>query len=325
MTLEEMTNSIWTTYLSSKFNEGREDKRSVRFPGDGCIRIGGNTSQATIHLEKEAVEVNMQANEAAFEAWTLVLLRWCGVETVELSWERPAEVHKNPHYQRFLYRAERFAKLMDRQFTLRDSGALSDLRFRSGIDLHLNRPGPRVPPVPVTNPKSESELEIYLTQPSSGFRRRLSAEHGIDTLDRQFPVGVFQGPPQKGAEIFTGGKSAIDLIAKDNRKGIWIFELKTRDNRSMGGLSELFFYSMIARDIRDGIIQFENGSPAAGSCIGAQDVRNAQTIHAHLASEDFHPLIDSRLLDLLNNSTSRNGWAIDYGTFRLDPPLPPKS
>jgi hypothetical protein len=64
----------------------------------------------------------MQDDASAFEAWALVLHRWCGAARVELRWEsvtvqtdlgRDAArwPPKALHYQRFLYRLRKFHEL----------------------------------------------------------------------------------------------------------------------------------------------------------------------------------------------------------------------
>ena len=62
------------------------------------------------------------------------------------------------------------------------------------------------------------------------------------------PVGVFEGHPSRAGAIFTGGKSAIDLIGLGRAGAIWLLELKTSRNIKVGALSELFFYSMVLHD-----------------------------------------------------------------------------
>ena len=51
----------------------------------------------------------------------------------------------------------------------------------------------------------------------------------------------------EGKQIFTGGKSAIDLIGiRDDT--LVLFELKKSGNRKVGAVSELLFYASVMRD-----------------------------------------------------------------------------
>jgi len=79
---------------------------------------------------------------------------------------------------------------------------------------------------------------------------------GLVRLDRQMPVGVFDGPPSRARAIFTGGKSAIDLVGLGADDALWLLELKTSRNIRVGALSKLFFYPMVLNDACQGRIGF---------------------------------------------------------------------
>lgn len=143
---------------------------------------------------------------------------------------------------------------------------------------------------------------------------------GLKKLDRQFPVGLFKGEPKEGEEIFTGGKSAIDLIGTDWNHGLWLFELKNKTNVAVGGLSELLFYSAVLRDTQGGnpVFNFSKASLGKRAEVFPDDVRNARHIHARLLVGRNHPLLTDDVFDLLNVAADQAGWAIDYGRVDLD-------
>lgn len=317
----ELNNAMWSALLKECFLRETGKKRDVRFPAEGPLCLGGNVNWATMHLSAEAVVANMQDNKAAFEAWALVLIRWCGAEKVVMSWDEPGTENLG-HYQRFLYRAMHFAELMNGRFVLATPKRLDDLRVRPDADPHLNLAGSPRKIRFVHDPRRESEIEAYLIDERSAFRAHVAAEYDIDALDRQFPVGVFEGPPQRGREIFTGGSSAIDLVGKDKKKGIWIFEIKKRKAIPVGALSEMLLYTLIAHDVRSELIRFVASDAPRGTIIAPEDLRGASRIHTRLTATDIHPLIDDRILSFLNEGAQRLGWPIDFALFDLTPFLP---
>lgn len=298
--MQDLTNEQWTQALRTRFRNETGSRRPVRFPSDRYIRISGNTQHVRLHLNSAAILANMQTNQSAFEAWALALMRWCDVERVELAWDSTTIPAHAPHYQRFLYRARHFGELLGNRFILADPQKFADLRLDRTTNAHINRASVRKPGKFVPFPSSETEIEVYLAHPGSAFRAYLEDEHGLFRLDRQFPVGVFAGTPQRGRELFTAATSAIDLIGRDRNDGLWIFELKKPENLPMGGLSEMFFYSLVVRDLSEGRIQFIDEPPANAGAIAPRDLAGAKRIHVRLAATAFHPLIDEKLIAYLN-------------------------
>lgn len=318
----EVSHAEWENILKANFKAQSLENRAVRFPSQSSLRLGGNAQRATMHLASDAVIANMQDDKAAFEAWALVLLRWCCAEQVVMSWDMPAEGRGDRHHQRFLYRAKRFCELMCGRFALATPERLEALRITDATQPYINQPDPRRIPEAVAHPRTENEIEIYLSRPGSGFGKHLHEAHGIRILDRQFPVGVFAGTPASGAEIFTGRKSAIDLIGKDGDGGIWIFELKKPGEIPIGALSELLLYAHICRDVAVGAIRFVDRCLPNGCLLSPADILGARRIQARLTATDIHPLIDEKLLMLLNHGSNGTAVPIDYGLLDLSPFLP---
>ena len=234
----------------------------------------------------------MQEDRAAVEGWALVLMAWCGVQRVILRWERPpSDADGELHYQRFLYRAKRFAELLQGRVEIENSALLSDLRL--GADAVLGRPSVRQKPkLPVDPRGSESEMEIYLSKVPEAHGALRSAFR-LNAIERQLPVGVFKATKSDASRIFTGGKSAVDLIATGANKSLWLFELKLRNNIKVGALSELFFYSMILRDVQHGSLtlapEWEGVCEQRGFCIAGRALQETKHIHARLLSRSFSP------------------------------------
>jgi len=108
--------------------------------------------------------------------------------------------------------------------------------------------------------------------------------HNLKLLDRQFPVGVFDGIPTKASAIFTGGKSAIDLVGIGHDSSFWLFELKAEKNIKVGALSELFFYSMVVRDVLLRRFGFDDRKPDSRATIFPEHVQAAKQTGANAQS-----------------------------------------
>lgn len=127
----------------------------------------------------------------------------------------------------------------------------------------------------------------------------------LNKVMRQWPVGLFDECVADGRQIFTGGKSGIDLIGIRG-DSLVLFELKRVDNRKAGGVSELLFYASIMRDAigHAPIFEFESKSKRRNCSISPEDVVRCSKICAVLLAPRFHPLIsEPGILEELNAAT----------------------
>jgi hypothetical protein len=315
--LDEFNNERWQTELRN-----RDELRDCQFPARTEIGIGGTREQATITMKEKGLHANMQTDGAAFEAWALALLLHCEVRSVKIGLDSGAGT-KGRHYERFLYRLKRFSELFpDRviaDWHAVGGRALAD----SGAKRLLNQPNAReklteaefrnrMSAASAAKP-SESALEKAL-EVSDAFRKRFD----LDKVMRQWPVGLFDGTPKNGGQIFTGGKSAIDLIGIQGDTLV-LFELKKAGNRKAGAVSELLFYASVMRDAIgvDPAFEFESMSAKKNCAIAPEDITRCSKIRGVLVAPkglstdartrtDFHPLIsEPRMLAELNAATKR--------------------
>ena len=249
-------------------------------------------------------------------------MAWCGVRRVTIDWAEPTK--PSGHYQRFLYRIEHFVALSGPDvLTVREpyrlagskmsGGCTPTLNLASGVD-SLDTP---------SRPGSAAELEKRLAGAAPGARSRLMAELGLALLDRQMPVGVYDGPPKTGGAIFTGGKSAIDLVGIGQDASLWLLELKTAANVKIGAVSELFFYAMVLQDVRKRRIVFHNGKAGSRATITPAHVLAAPCIHARVLSEDCHPLLGPDVFSMMTRAAKSRGWPLDFGHHDLSCCLAP--
>ena len=324
-----MDNAEFLQLLRKAHREKPGTYRNIRLPTEKHFRLSGDRSSASLRLSASAVVANMQRDEAAFEGWVMVLSTWCGVERFTIDWDQPDDPHLGKwgrHYQRFLYRLKHFQTLMGRDvIEVKRPERLEQLRVREGSGAMLN--------VATTaanedgeggNSTSEAALEILLTGEGPA-RMRLLGDLDLVELDRQFPVGVFDGKPSKATYLFPGGKSAIDLMGLGLDGKLWLFELKARGNIKVGSLSELFFYSMVLNDARQGRIAFDNRDPGSRARILPADVKKATHISARLLAPEYHPLLSAEVFAAMTDRAAHCGWAVDYGQLDLGDFLDPDS
>jgi hypothetical protein len=142
--------------------------------------------------------------------------------------------------------------------------------------------------------------------------QNFAASFQLEKLDRQFPVGLFHTKrPASDSRIFTGGKSAIDIVGVGDG-ALSLFELKVRKNNPAGILSELFFYANVMRDAIPGAwvpnarFQFPDHKSNQRAKVYPADVQACKRIEAILLGEDFHPLVGHRyIIESLNNAAKR--------------------
>ena len=159
---------------------------------------------------------------------------------------------------------------------------------------------------------SEADLEKRLAGANPTERARLMAGLGLVRLDRQLPVGVFHGSPARGSAMFTGGKSAIDLVGLDETGALWLFELKTAQNIKAGAL----FYTMVMHDVRQGRIAFDQLAGPRSTIMPAQIIA-APRIHARLLADASHPLLSAAVFEVPTRAVAERGWPLDFGFHKL--------
>jgi hypothetical protein len=276
----------------------------------------------------------MQDDAAAFEGWALALMAWCGVKRISIDWDEPdaSRLGSDPgHYQRFLYRLRSFADLLGAErVEICRAHRLEGLRVGPGKQAVLNVANQcRISPFGETpcdwRALNENQLECWLTAPNSPARQRLVSTLGLNKLDRQFPVGVFAGSVRKSNAVFTAGKSAIDILAIDDSRTLWLLELKAGANAKVGALSELFFYTAVMRDV---LVDREHWcfhvvTQPVKSDIGPVDVLGCDWIEARLLTPPVHPLLDPetaagrKVFDMLNEGAALLGWKVTYDTLDI--------
>lgn len=241
---------------------------------------------------------NMQTDNAAFEGWAVCLKAWLPeCENVRLKWDIPTE--RNKHYNRFLYRVLRFSEAFPSWFSVSDENMGEVEGFAEDFTGLRNNSFSKAPELKIKHGGDfgETEMEFKMVNEFSSILRN---HYGIDTIDRQLPIGV----KKDGKQYFTGGLSAIDLWGLGN-DSISVIELKynggKHSNRKVGIISELFLYSCVIRDIIIGVISAPQACPKLSEKAFYENSCNITSVRAEMLSNGYHPLLENNfILELLN-------------------------
>ena len=289
--------------------------RHISLPDANHFRISQNSGTVRLSLSSQAVVRNMQNDTAAFEAWLLALKAWVGIEDAVLNWDAPEDA-RNGHYQRFLYRVSRFSKLYSNWFRAAPESLshLNESMVKGKLVCNVATTSPNDSP---NKASRESRLEKHLAK--TGWLANTFSLNP-DLVGRQFPVGLFQGKVSRDTNIFTGGKSAIDLVGiEDQPKRLWVFELKADGNQSMGIVSELFFYVSFMRDVIDGKFSFQKTeSPRIEGRLHHDCLAGIKEIRGCLLAPKLHPLLDDNLVVCeLNKACWPKGVNVDFCSEKI--------
>lgn len=276
----------------------------IKFPQNIEFQIKDNTLYIKL-LASEIVQ-NMQTDAAAFEAWALVLKYFLPnlVHNVVIDWEpvKP-KVLKNGnasaemlHYNRFQYRLTKFLE------------TYSWVSISEGLILN---------PIPnnlICNcPKDEATDNEKRSTRGDEYdlecRFVKENEHYYEFMNHQLPVGLFVNKisSKENNAYTTGKKGAIDIWAiKDET--LFIFELKKPNNKKMGIISELMFYTNILSGIVNKEIKYEDciekenyrGFNDLYSAIEKDTIREIKAI---MLADNIHPLITEGFIEFINNSS----------------------
>lgn len=252
--------------------------------------------------------INMQSDNAAFEGWVITLKAWLPsmISTVVLKWVKPSV--QNKHYNRFLYRVRRFSERYA-WFSVDSENEKEVENFFHVEWKKLTINTSNAEPLKKSNDENAVEYEIC-DKERTDIRQMFLDKYDLELFNHQLHVGV----KSDDSLLFTGKQSAIDLwaVSKD-RSTLSVFELKYINykkngikNIKVGIISELFLYVCIIEDIIKGNIEPDKAKDDERQLYSL--IRNIKKINAIMLSNEFHPLVASRdVLKLLNSSDNKEG------------------
>ncbi len=232
-----MTKEDILTHLKKETSNNR-----LRFPDS--LLIDSENGILTLTMEEKGLNGNMQTDPAAFEGWAIAIKAIIPqyAEKVIIQWKGEGIIERK-HYNRFLYRLIRFTQSYQwASYKPLDDQSKKDLKeINDEInEWVVNYPGDKSQEQAA---KEEAQLESNLVEVLPGIK------------NHQLPVGLFHKDKSKETTRTPRGGSQIDLWSIED-KTFTVYELKTIDNRKVGIISELMFYSNVIKDLVDGDIHF---------------------------------------------------------------------
>jgi hypothetical protein len=278
------------------------------------MEFSGQPEKLTIKLSKRALEKNMQDDGAAFESWALAFRAWStDLKSVEIKWDAANIVESNAHFKRFQYRLARFCAMFD-WATIHADNAKSSA-WDDGQSYVLNRESK--PRDGNGKPFDEAQLEIRLSKHATDKPIALPEPLRGMELHRQLPAGLFRSSVARRNAVFPAQSSAIDLWGIEGNTA-WIFELKASKNRSLGIVSELFFYANL---IRDSISTQRPNIAFSGetALLGCTRVAACFLGQHGYRKEAFHPLLLwGKVLDEMNKAQELVGVPMSFYSAEID-------
>ena len=317
------------------------DASYIDFPGQIRFSRDGNDIRMTlcgkaIGLAADGeTPLNMQDNDAAFEAWALILHTYCGV-SVQLTLDSNAELPDSDgillsgdksytygHYNRFLYRVMKFRKQLCSWFEIPNERLTTAVdQFERALQEYAfcnNSPLAEATEYPN---KQEPAVEAAFSRADQTILAELAEaqEFGVSKLYRQLPVGLFlnqpKAAPSRATSILTGQASAIDLWGLADSHDLAIYELKT-DNKMVGIITELMFY---ANYVYDMFVDRENTwkprearKDYRGRLIlwNKYKEKSLTGVRAFMLADALHPLITPKVIEAMGSDGIRYG-ALSY-------------
>lgn len=273
--------------LQSKINR-------VKLPSDMEFFIDTEKKELIITLSPKGICSNMQTDAAAFEGWAICLKAWLPeyITNVKIAGEIPTfpatksaiKSKEEKHYNRFLYRLEKFIKTYKWAFSDDYTNAIKEF-----AEHHL------IINVPMKNKKTErashqeAQLELeYCTQHKDDY----------DCINHQLPVGLFHNEVTATNAITSRGLIDIWSI-KDEI--LTIFELKIPTNKMVGIISELMFYTNVMSDVMKHRINILEPSKERDfdKLYSLYQNESCKKIKSIFLANEVHPLIKSNLSTVL--------------------------
>lgn len=231
------------------------------------------------------------------------------------------------HYMRFLYRVMRFrSKYQGRGFVIDNSNIEEVDKFEKlyttalqNGELWITKPtveggikgyDKESDSISYTGKIAENHLEKWfmIQSKNNNLPPQVANVFGNNRLFDQLPCCMFIGEPSGSTRIFNAGY--FDLWGINDNNELCVFELKREGNVKLGIISELFFYAMLMKDMKEasknkypGIRSNHRGfgdfiNHKSSSCVNAYFL--VPELHSFL--ED--PVINKAFIDVLNEGES---------------------
>ena len=270
----------------------------------------------TLTVQGKGVVANMQTDGSAFEGWAICLKSWMKeVERVVVGWKCPV-YSKNPkemnrqekHYNRFLLRAAFFEEIYP----------WVSIEAKNKVEVEGIKP--LIHRLVVNYPKTEAKRTAQNEE--AKLERKLVGM--FKNLRHQLPVGLFEDSVSIDSAFTPRGASQIDIWQLDGNI-LKIYELKCKENKAVGIISELMYYANVMRLLVEGTIKYQESLKNK-----KRDYRGEKVLYDALTEKginkiealfwvfNFHPLIEGHLYDVLKiMNQSEANVTVKYGVREM--------
>lgn len=256
----------------------------------------------TITMSRKGLIANMQNNESAFEGWAIAIKSLLPnvAKKVVVSWAGDTISENNTHYTRFLYRVIKFIDSYKwASIEFKDERAAKDYnRIKNELEKWVtNFPSKSAEENAV---HEEARLERQLNQ-------ILPGDH-----DHQLPVGLFFEEVSSKPENERTPRNASQIDLWSIQEDIFtVYELKKKDNRKVGIVSELMFYVNVVKDLTERKIKFGKGAEFVTErnyhkVFENINEKKIEKVVGVFLTNDLHPILNLNkkgLFEILNNNT----------------------
>jgi len=250
-------------------------------------------------MNRKGTSANMQTDAAAFEAWALVAKAhgYNKVQLIEDESNEDFEINKsNPTYNRFLYRVLRFWEGFNDWFSpdeeLLERAHVFEKKFLQNTDLFLSPPEYEASLSPS---RPEAIIESRFGDPNNFAYLNRLIRADCSSFFRQLPVGLYHEKIVSANAVFSSGSA--DLWGLEGPV-FHLIELKTGNNKSIGVLSELYFYACFIRDMFINNMAVKTNSDYRGY----NELLNADisSVNAHIVHQSgcMHPQLSPAFKEL---------------------------
>lgn len=258
--------------------------KNLRLPSGMDFNIQNKV--LTIGMKEKGLTANMQTDDSAFEGWAICLKAWLPelIDQVNIEGKTPPNI-SDKHYQRFLYRLDKFIKIYTWASTKSYEIELDEFR-RKNVNVVINVPKSKAS-------ESATHCEAQLER---AFCKK--NENNYNFIDHQLPVRLFNDEIKEDKSITP--KSYLDIWSiKDNL--LRIFELKLPTNAEIGIISELMFYVNVMTDVIKGDVKipFSSEYRSFNHLFKFQRNNKCKKIEGVLLADNLHSGIKNKLNEVL--------------------------
>ena len=260
------------------------ENKNLRLPSGIDFNIKDKV--LTISMTKKGLTENMQTDASAFEGWAIFLIAWLPnmINQVIIDGELPTDT-SDKHYQRFLYRLNKFTNTFQWASTNFYEKQLVDFN-KKNEHIVIN-----VPKSEATRSASHCEAQL---------ERAFCKENkdNYDAINQQLPVRLFRDVIKEQNAITP--KSYLDIWSIKDRL-LRIFELKLPSNTEIGIISELMFYVNVMADVIKGdvVIPFSSEFRSFDQLFEFQRSNKCKKIEGVLLADNLHTGIKEKLNEVL--------------------------